>query len=117
MQIMKRIEIIIPHERLERADAVLEEFEVGGMSFYHVNGRGKTKSKPIPVGTGVMKYTPKFGTRTKIETLVDDDMVMAIIDKLLSELTTGSVSDGKIFVYDVFEAYDIGTGKKNELAL
>ncbi len=114
---MKKIEIIIPHERLERTDKVLENFIVGGMSFYHINGRGKTKWKPIPVGTGVIMYTPKYGARTKIEVLVDDNIAQNIIDKLLSELTTGSVSDGKIFVYDVFEAYDIGTGTKNELAI
>lgn len=114
---MKRIEIIIPHERLERADKILENFKVGGMSFYHINGRGKTKWKPIPVGTGVMVYTPKFGARTKIEVLVDDNILEDIVDKLISELTTGSVSDGKIFVYDVYEAYDIGTRKKNGLAI
>jgi len=114
---MKRIEIIIPHEKLERADKILENFNVGGMSFYHINGRGKTKWKPIPVGTGVMMYTPKFGAHTKIEVLVDDNITKDIINRLLTELTTGSVSDGKIFVYDVLEAYDIGTGRLNDQAI
>ena len=45
---MKRIEIIIPHERLDRTNNILEQFDVGGMSFYHISGRGKTKWKPIP---------------------------------------------------------------------
>ena len=49
---MKRIEIIIPHERLDRTNNILEQFDVGGMSFYHISGRGKTKWKPIPVGRG-----------------------------------------------------------------
>ncbi|MGE0243226.1 MAG: P-II family nitrogen regulator [Nitrososphaeraceae archaeon] len=81
------------------------------MSFYHINGRGKTKWEPMPVGRGVMMYTPKFGARTKIEVLVDNNIVKDIINRILTELTTGSVSDGKIFVYDVLEAYDIGTQK------
>ena len=51
---MKRIEIIIPHERLDKTNKILEEFDVGGMSFYPISGRGKTKWKPIPVGRGVM---------------------------------------------------------------
>jgi nitrogen regulatory protein P-II 1 len=46
---MKKLEIIIPHERLENANNVLEKFGVGGMSFYHINGRGKTKWKPVPL--------------------------------------------------------------------
>ena len=114
---MKRIELIIPHERLDSADEILEKFAVGGISFYHVNGRGKTKFKPVPVGRGVMTYTPKYGTRTKIEVLVHDSLAKKIIDKLLAKLTTGSVSDGKIFVYDVFEAYDIGSGNKDDSAI
>jgi nitrogen regulatory protein P-II 1 len=71
----------------------------------------------MPVGRGVMSYVPKYGTKTKIEVLVEDTLAKKIIDELLSKLTTGSVSDGKIFVYDVFEAYDIGSGKKDELAI
>jgi nitrogen regulatory protein P-II 1 len=114
---MKRIEIIIPHERLDKTNNILEQFDVGGMSFYHISGRGKTKWKPIPVGRGVMMYTPKYGTRTKIEVLIPDSLVEKIIEQLLNELSTGSVSDGKIFVSDVIQAYDIGTKNKNELAI
>lgn len=40
-----------------------------------------------------------------------------IINELLKQLTRGSVSDGKIFVYDVFQAYDIGSSQKNEFAI
>jgi nitrogen regulatory protein P-II 1 len=32
-------------------------------------------------------------------------------------VSTGSSSDGKIFVYDVAEAYDIGTKKSGDLGL
>ena len=114
---MKKLEIIIPHERLENANDVLEHFGVGGMSFYHINGRGKTKWKPVPVGRGVSMHTPKYGSRTKIEVIVDDTLSNDIINELLKQLTRGSVSDGKIFVYDVSQAYDIGSSKKNELAI
>lgn len=112
---MKKIEIIIPHERLENANEVLEKFSVGGMSFYHINGRGKTKWKPVPVGRGVIMHTPKYGGRTKIEVIVEDSLSNDIINELMKQLTRGSVSDGKIFVYDAYEVYDIGSGKKTEL--
>jgi nitrogen regulatory protein P-II 1 len=114
---MKKLEIIIPHERLEIANNILEKFDVGGMSFYHINGRGKTKWKPVPVGRGVIMNTPKYGSRTKIEVIVDNRIYNDIINELLKELTRGSVSDGKIFVYDVSQAYDIGSGEKNESAI
>ena len=114
---MKKLEIITPHERLENANDVLEKFGVGGMSFYHINGRGKTKWKPVPDGRGVIKHTPKYGSRTKIEVIVDDTLSNDIINELLKQLTRGAVSDGKIFVYDVYQAYDIGSSKKNEFAI
>ena len=114
---MKKLEIIIPHERLEKANDVLEKFGGGGMSFYHVNGRGKTKWKPVPVGRGVIMHTPTYGSRTKIEVIVGDKLSNDIINELIKQLTRGSVSDGKIFVYDVSQAYDIGSGQKNEDAI
>jgi nitrogen regulatory protein PII len=36
---------------------------------------------------------------------------------VLKVISTGSASDGKIFVYDVAEAYDIGSKEKGEEAL
>jgi nitrogen regulatory protein PII len=32
-------------------------------------------------------------------------------------MSTGSTSDGKIFVYDIKEAYDIGTKRTGDMAL
>ena len=62
-------------------------------------------------------HTPKYGSRTKIEVLVDDRIYNDLVNELLKKLTRGSVSDGKIFVYDVSQAYDIGSGEKNESAI
>ena len=114
---MKKLEIIVPNERLDKADSILEKFNVGGMSFHHVNGRGKTKWGPIPVGRGVMVYTPKFGTRTKIDVLVKDEIAKPLVDAIIEKLSTGSVSDGKIFIYDVHDAYDIGSKQQSDLAI
>jgi nitrogen regulatory protein P-II 1 len=36
---------------------------------------------------------------------------------VLRTLSTGSASDGKVFIYDVAEAYDIGSKEKGEAAL
>ena len=40
-----------------------------------------------------------------------------IIDDVLKVISTGSASDGKIFVYDVAEAYDIGSKETSDAAL
>ena len=64
-----------------------------------------------------MQYVPEFGARTKVEILVPDAQVKPMIDDILKTVTTDSVSDGKIFVYDVSEAYDMGTKKSGDAAL
>jgi nitrogen regulatory protein P-II 1 len=113
---MKRLDLIIPHERLTEINELLHRHKVGGMTFYDIKGRGRAKREPVSVGRGVMRYVPEFGFRTKIEVLVQDAKAKAIIDEVL-KISTGSASDGKIFVYDVAEAYDIGSKERGDAAL
>ena len=114
---MKRLDIIIPHERLSEVNDILHKHKVGGITFYDIKGRGRAKQEPLAVGRGVMRYVPEFGTRTKIEVLVKDSLAKEIIDDLLKKISTGSTSDGKVFVYDVAEAYDIGSKESGDSAL
>lgn len=111
---MKRIDLIIPHERLHEVNELLRNHKVGGLTSYDVKGRGRAKNEPIAIGRGVMRYVPEFGSRTKIEVLVPDSHVKSIIDDVLKHISTGSASDGKIFVYDVVGAYDIGSKQEEE---
>ncbi len=114
---MKRLDMIIPHERLNEVNELLHKHKVGGLSFYDIKGRGRAKREPVSVGRGVMRYTPEFGFRTKLEVLVPDGKAKEIIDEVLKVISTGSASDGKIFVYDVAEAYDIGSKETGDAAL
>jgi nitrogen regulatory protein P-II 1 len=114
---MKRIEIIVPHERLREVNEILHNHKVGGLTFYDIKGRGRARREPIAVGRGVMRYVPEFGSRTKIEVLVSDDKLQPIVQDILDGLSTGSASDGKIFVYDVLDAFDIGTRETQDKAL
>lgn len=114
---MKRLDLIIPHERLTEINDLLHRHKAGGMTFYDIKGRGRAKREPVSVGRGVMRYVPEFGFRTKIEVLVPDSTAKAIIDDVLKVISTGSASDGKIFVYDVVDAYDIGSMERGDTAL
>jgi nitrogen regulatory protein P-II 1 len=114
---MKKLDIIIPHERLSEVNDILHKHKVGGITFYDIKGRGRAKQEPVAIGRGVMRYVPEFGSRTKIEVLVKDSLSKQIIDDLLKKISTGSTSDGKIFVYDVAEAYDIGSKESSDSAL
>ena len=114
---MKRLDIIIPHEHLVSVNKLLRRHKVGGMSFYDVKGRGKAKNQPISVGRGVVTYVPEFGYRTKVEVVVPDAVAKAIVRDILKILGTGASAIGKIFVFDVEEAYDLGSGDTGDTAL
>ena len=114
---MKRLDIIIPHEHLQEVNDILHKHKVGGMTFYDIKGRGRSKREPVAIGRGVMRYVPEFGSRMKIEVLVSDPLAKPITNDILNVISTGSDYDGKIFVYDVAEAYDIGTKETSDSAL
>jgi nitrogen regulatory protein P-II 1 len=117
---MKQIEVVIAHERLAEVNAILYKHNVGGMMFYGIKGRGRAKIQ-APVVTDVYnygkKYVPEFGSRTKIDVLVSDPLAKQLVDDLIKNLSTGSASDGKIFVKDISEAYDIGSKQVGDIAL
>jgi nitrogen regulatory protein PII len=53
----------------------------------------------------------------KVEVLVRNQKVKPIIDDIFTKIGAGSISNGKIFVYDVYEAYDIGSKESGDEAL
>jgi nitrogen regulatory protein P-II 1 len=114
---MKKLDIIIPHENFVDVNKLLHKHMVGGMTFYDIKGRGRAKQEPVSVGRGVVTYVPEFGYRTKIEVVVSDALAKAIVNDVLKIFGTGSSAFGKIFVYDVEDAYDLGTAERGDLAL
>jgi nitrogen regulatory protein P-II 1 len=118
---MKQIDIVVTNERLLDVNTVLYRHKVGGLMSFDIKGRGRAKRKEEPVIVDSYYYgkknVPEFASRTKIEAMVSDRQVKEIIDDLIKTLSTGSASDGKIFVKDVLEVYDIGLKQVGEIAL
>ena len=114
---MKRLDLIVAHEHVREVNDILHRYKVGGMTFYDIRGRGRSKYEPVDVGRGIRRYVPEFGSWTKVEILVADSQAKKIIDDILEVISTGSASDGKIFVYEVAEAYDIGTKETGDNAI
>ena len=109
---MKKLELLISHERLEEVNEVLHKHNVGGMTCYDVKGRGRSKQESIDVERGTRSYIPELGPRTKIELIVENTLAKRIIDDVLNVISTG-----KIFVSDIAESYDIGTKAAGDAAL
>ncbi len=112
---MKKIEVIIPDRELLTVSKILKDNNIGGMSYYRVEGKGKTKPEPVSIGRGTMQYTPEFIPRTKIEIVVKDEFVEKIVNALLDSLS--NKIGGKIFVVDIQSAIDIRTKTRGDAAL
>ncbi len=118
---MKELDIIIPHESLNEVNRVLHKHKVGGMYFYEVTGRGRAE-RPEREATTVegyrtgKRYIPEFGSRTKVVVVIPDSMEKELADDIIAAISTGSASDGKIFVKAIANAYDIGTKQIGEIA-
>ena len=56
-------------------------------------------------------------TKTKLETVGDDDTIYLLVKLLEEKLKTGKIGDGKLFIEDVEDVIRIRTGEHGEIAL
>ena len=120
---MKEISILIPTEDLEQVAEILKKHKVGGMTFYDIDGAGRTKREALPemvrsYMTGRM-ITPDYAKRIKVETIVSDSLVNQILEDISNTLGqhAGNEAHGMIFIKDVYDAYEIGTKQRGEAVL
>ena len=73
--VLKRIEIIIPHDKLADAHNVLKDANVGGISHYRIEGSGRVKADPVVAATHPT-HPHGYVERTKVEVVVKDEQVI-----------------------------------------
>lgn len=112
---MKKVEAIIRTSRFEQIHKCISGLGVKFLSFYEIKGMGFEHARQ-EVYRGVA-YEPAYIPRTKLEIVTTDDLVESVIQCILKEGKTGEVGDGKIFVFDVLEAYRIRNNDSGEKAL
>jgi nitrogen regulatory protein P-II 1 len=117
---MKEISIFIRSEDLPQVTEILNKHNVGGLAFYEVNARGRTKIKEVQemvrnYMTG-RKITPEHEKRTKIETIVTDSSANQIVDDVV-KIRSGSEGHGMIIVKEAVNAHEIGTEESGEAIL
>lgn len=112
---MKKIEAIIRTSRFDQIHRCISGLGVKFLSFYEIKGMGFEHARQ-EMYRGVA-YEPAYIPRTKLELVVPDEMASKVINCILTEGKTGEIGDGKIFVYDVLEAYRIRNNDIGEQAL
>ena len=118
---MKELVIYVITEDLPKVTDILRKHNVGGMVFYEINGRGRTKREEVPemvrsYMTG-RKVTPEFAKRTKVETFVTDSAAKEIVDEIINSIGSETEARGMVFVKEVSSVYEIGTKQSGDVVL
>ena len=112
---MKKLEMFIRPEKLEYVKEIFNEAKVFGITVTMVSGCGLQKGK-VEMYRGV-EFSLNLLPKIKVESVVRDDIVEYLIEKITSTIKTGNVGDGKIFIYDVEDAVRIRTSERGNDAI
>ena len=112
---MKKIEAIIRPEKFDMVKDALLHLGYPGMTITEVKGHGNQKG--ISEMWRGRKFRIDLISKMKLEITVKDADVEKIVNTIIEESKTGSIGDGKIFVFDVENVYRIRTSESGEAAI
>ncbi len=112
---MKKVEAIIRPFKLEDVKVALVNAGIVGMTVSEVRGFGRQKGQ-VERYRG-SEFTVEFLQKLKVEVVVDNDKVNAVIKAIGEAAKTGEIGDGKIFISPIDSVVRIRTGDLDEKAL
>ena len=112
---MKLIIATIKPFKLEEVREALTDAGVRGLMVTEIKGFG-AQSGHTEIYRGA-EYSISFLPKTKIEIVVEDDLVARAIDAVSGAAKTGQIGDGKIFVFGIDDAVRIRTGETGSDAI
>jgi len=112
---MKMIMAIIKPSKLDQVKDALSDLGQGGMTVTEVRGYGRQKGQTA-IYRGA-EYAVFFIPKIKIEIAVDENTADRAIEAIAKAAYTGTIGDGKIFVFDLNESIRIRTGESGVSAL
>jgi|TARA_B100001093_G_scaffold507469_1_gene568077 nitrogen regulatory protein P-II 2 len=101
--------------KLDDVREALSDVGVQGITVTEVKGFGRQKGH-TELYRGA-EYVVDFLPKVKLEVVVADDILDAVIEAIEKAAKTGKIGDGKVFVYKVEQALRIRTGETGDEAL
>ncbi len=112
---MVKIEAIIRDVMVDTVKDELNRVGIAGMTAYEVRGFGHQKGKTTTYRGA--EYTVDFVNKVKIELVVGDEDADRVVEAILGTARTGTIGDGKIFVYPIAQCIRIRTGETGRTAI
>lgn len=109
---MKRLETIIPRNRLNLVISAIEDAGVSGITIIDSKGRGKGVRPSLRSSRGTSSRQAEYNNLVTIITIVEESKVNQTVDAILDSANTGSNGDGKIFISTIDETVDIQTRRR-----
>ena len=104
---MKRIETVVQSEVSRKVVKAIRDTGVGGVTLIESLGQG-AGDRPEIGGKQI-----EFNSTDVIVTVVNDSEVDSVVSVIMDTAHTGQKGDGKIFVTNVEESFDISTKQKS----
>jgi nitrogen regulatory protein P-II 1 len=112
---MKLVTAVIKPFKLEDVKEALKDAGALGMTVAEVQGFGRQRGH-TEVYRGA-EYTVDLMPKVRIEMVVSDDVVPAVVDAIVTAARTSKIGDGKVWVTGVDSMVRIRTGESGDDAL
>jgi nitrogen regulatory protein PII len=106
---MKLIIATIKPFKLEEVRQALSDAGVTGMMVTEIKGYG-AQSGHTEIYRGA-EYSVNFVPKIRLDIVVQDEQVDAVLETIQTTAKTGKIGDGKIFVTNVEQAVRVRTGE------
>jgi nitrogen regulatory protein PII len=112
---VKLVTAIIKPFKVDDVKSALQDLGVQGLTLTEVQGFGRQRGH-TEVYRGA-EYTIDFVPKVKLEILVEDSEVQAVVDRIIESARTGKIGDGKVWIMPIETAVRIRTGEAGSDAL
>lgn len=106
---MKKVEAIIQEDKLGVVVDALKSSDITGVTIIQSRGIGAGERPVLGGSRGTSKFVAAFNRLATIVTIVDDQKVSSVVTAIMDAAHTGVAGDGKIFITNIEEAFDIAT--------
>ena len=113
---LKKIEAVFPKEKLDAVFQALAELDISGFTYWNVKGRGARPREMVSSGRGG-RIEATHNETSLVVCIATESQLPKVIDAITTHAGTGAAGEGKIFIYEVADAVDIGTKKHGDSSL